>query len=370
MSLKTKLLKTGSITTTGMLDESEVYNERHFSPTQVPNINVALSGDPFGGVSPGLVAWCGPSRHFKTMFCLICAKAYLDDFPDAMLLFYDSEFGSPPDYFKSVGIDPSRVIHVPITNYEELRSDIAQKLEVIEKGERVFILVDSLGNLASSKEVNDAINENDKADFTRAKINKSLFRIVTPHLRLKSIPMHVVQHTYDTMEMYSKKVVAGGQGTMLAADNVFIIGRQQEVDKVTEKNEDGKTKSTNKLDGYNFTINVEKSRYVKEKSKIDVTVSFSGGIKRWSGVLELALEGGFITKLTSQSYCLIDQDTGEVLDKVKYKKSEIEYNGELWKEMFKNQKFVDFIKNKYMVSHGDLLQDETIDDVIGEDDDE
>jgi len=199
MSLKARLLKTGSIQTGGLLSEAEVYTTRDFAPTPVPMINLALSADVYGGVSAGLTAWCGPSRHFKTLFCLLSAKAYLDKYEDAVVLFYDSEFGSPPAYFSSAGIDPNRVVWVPITTYEQLRSDIAQKLEEIKRGDHVVIVVDSLGNLASSKEATDAINENDKADFTRSKVNKSLFRIVTPHLRLKNIPMHVVQHTYDTM---------------------------------------------------------------------------------------------------------------------------------------------------------------------------
>ena len=152
--------------------------------------------------------------------------------------------------------------------------------------------------------------------------------------------------------MFPTKVVSGGQGTMLASDNLFIIGRQQD-------------KDGTELNGYNFVINVEKSRYVKEKSKILINVSFNEGIKRWSGLLDLAVEGNYINKISTQSYCKVDRKTGEILEAVKYKRKDIEYNSELWKDLFTNTDFAEYIKSVYGVSHGDLVSDdETIEDLV------
>jgi len=131
----------------------------------------------------------------------------------------------------------------------------------------------------------------------------------------------------------------------LASDNVYIIGRQQD-------------KEGTELNGYNFIINVEKSRYVKEKSKIPITVGFEGGIKRWSGLLDLAVEGNFISKVSTQSYCLIDQETGEVLEDVKYKRKDVEYDSKLWSDMVQNPKFQEFVEKKYKVSYGKLITEE------------
>jgi hypothetical protein len=349
--LRDKLLKSSTIEMTSMMSDSDIYNKKDFAATEIPMLNVAYSGDVNGGLMPGVTTFAGPSRHFKTLFCLISAVAYLRKYPDAIVLFYDSEFGTPPAYFKSAGISPDRVIHTPITSYETLKHDIAVQLDTIERGDKVVIIIDSLGNLASKKEAQDALDGKSVADMTRAKENKSLFRVITPYLRIKDIPLLVVQHTYDTMEMYSKKIVSGGQGTMLASDNVFIIGRQQDKDGA-------------ELQGYNFVINVEKSRYVKEKSKIPITVSFSGGIRRWSGILDLAVEGNYIIKATAQSYCRVDRETGEMIETVKYKRKDIEYNSELWKEVFATTDFAEFISKKYKVSYGDLITDESIDEEI------
>ena len=125
--------------------------------------------------------------HHNTMYSLICARAYLDKFEDAVMLFYDSEMGAGSKYFESLGIDPGRVLHVPITDIEQLKFDIMAQLEEIKRGDHVIIVVDSIGNLASKKEVDDALSEKSSADMTRAKQLKSIFRMVTPHLNLKNV---------------------------------------------------------------------------------------------------------------------------------------------------------------------------------------
>jgi hypothetical protein len=134
----------------------------------------------------------------------------LDKYPESVLLFYDSEFGSPQSYFQSFGIDLERVFHTPITDIEQLKFDLMQQINNIERGDKVIVLIDSIGNLASKKEVDDALEGKSAADMTRAKQVKSLFRMVTPHLTLKDIPMVVINHTYKTMELYAKDVVGGG----------------------------------------------------------------------------------------------------------------------------------------------------------------
>jgi len=128
-------------------------------------------------------------------------------YEDGVVLFYDSEFGTPQSYFETFGIDLDSVIHTPITDVEELKHDIMKQLKGIEREDKVFILVDSIGNLASKKEVEDALDGKSVADMTRAKQLKSLFRMVTPHLTLKDIPMAVVNHTYKEIGMFPKDIV-------------------------------------------------------------------------------------------------------------------------------------------------------------------
>ena len=137
----------------------------------------------------GLTVLAGPSKHFKTSFALKMASAFLDSDPDAVMLFYDSEFGSPQSYFENFGIDTSRVLHTPIANVEELKFDLINQLEEISEEDKVIIVIDSIGNLASKKELEDAIDEKSVADMSRAKALKGVFRMSTPYLTTKNVPM-------------------------------------------------------------------------------------------------------------------------------------------------------------------------------------
>lgn len=208
--LMDKLKKTSTIKETAILMKSKIYNQKDMIQTYVPMINVALSGSVDGGLTPGVTVLAGPSKHFKSAFALIMAAAYQQKYSDGVILFYDSEFGTPTSYYETFGVDKERVIHTPITDAEQLKHDIMTQLKNIERGDKICIIVDSIGNLASKKEVEDAIEGNSVADMTRAKAFKSLFRMITPHLTLKDIPLIAINHTYKEIGKYPKDIVSGG----------------------------------------------------------------------------------------------------------------------------------------------------------------
>ena len=346
MSLKDKLIKNSTIDYTSTLTESKIYNKKDMIQTSVPMINVALGGSIDGGLTPGLTMIAGQSKHFKTGFSLLLASAFLKKYEDGVVLFYDSEFGTPQSYFETFGIDLDSVIHTPITDVEELKHDIMKQLKDIEREDKVFILVDSIGNLASKKEVEDALDGKSVADMTRAKQLKSLFRMVTPHLSLKDIPMAVVNHTYKEIGMFPKDIVGGGTGSYYSADNIWIIGRQQD-------------KDGSEIAGYHFIINIEKSRYVKEKSKIPITISWEGGINKWSGLFDVALEGEYIVKPKNVWYALVDRETGEIQEP-NMRAKDIVNNKELWMKMFKETDFPQYIQKKYKVGFSSIIEEDEV----------
>lgn len=232
MSLKERLIKNSTIDYTATLSESKIYGKKDMILTRVPMINVALSGRIDGGLTPGLTVLAAPSKHFKTAFSLLMAAAFLKAHPNGIILFYDSEFGTPESYFTSFGVPLESVVHSPITDIEQLKFDIMHQLQEIKRGDEVMIIVDSVGNLASKKEVEDALKQSSAADMTRAKQLKSLFRMVTPHLTLKDIPMVVVNHVYMTQEMFSKPVVSGG--CLAAGSRIRIFdGSSKNVEDIT-----------------------------------------------------------------------------------------------------------------------------------------
>ena len=137
MSVMDKLKKNSKIKETSILNESIFFSVKDQVATEVPMVNVALSGDPDGGLSSGLTVLAGPSKHFKTSFALLMAAAYLKKHKDAVCLFYDSEFGSPQSYFETFGIDTSRVLHTPIVDVEQLKFDLVAQLDNIERKDNV-----------------------------------------------------------------------------------------------------------------------------------------------------------------------------------------------------------------------------------------
>lgn len=345
-SLMERLKKNSKIKETASLLESKFFESKEQIVTDVPAINIALSGSLDGGLQSGLTVVAGPSKHFKSSICLVMAAAYQKKYADGVILFYDSEFGSPQSYFEAFGVDTNRVIHTPITDIEQLKFDIMSQLQELKKGDHVMILIDSIGNLASKKEVEDALNEKAVADMSRAKQLKSLFRMVTPHLTMKDLPMVAINHTYQTLEIYSKAQISGGTGILYSANDAWIISRSQE-------------KDGTELAGYTFTINIEKSRRVKEKSKIPLTVMFDGGITRYSGLLDLALEAGIVIKPSMGWFQKVDPATGEVLEG-KYRAKDTD-TAEFWEPLLKSKEFNDAIRQKFLLVH-DAQNDEVSDD--------
>ena len=349
MSLLEKLQKNSTIKMTAPLMDSKVFGKKDMAQTPVPMVNVALSGRLDGGLVPGLLMLAGPSKHFKSAFALLMAAAYQKKYPDAVVLFYDSEFGTPQSYFESFGIDLDRVIHTPVTDVEQLKFDITKQLDGISKGDHVCIVVDSIGNLASKKEVDDAMDGKSVADMSRAKQLKSLFRIVTPHLNLKDIPLVCVNHTYKEIGLYPKDVVSGGTGAYYSADAIWIIGRQQE-------------KVGTEIEGYHFIINIEKSRHVREKSKIPITVTFDGGIGKWSGLMDVAEKMGYLHKPKVGWYEAMDPDTGEVLTESLMRAKQIADNSDFWKMIMSTTNFAEAVRNYYSVGGKALMGDEEVSD--------
>jgi len=229
----------------------------------------------------------------------------------------------------------------PIESFEQLKFDLVGQLENLDRDDKVVVVIDSIGNLASKKELEDALNEKSVADMSRAKALKGLFRMVTPYLTMKNIPLLAVNHTYQEIGLFPKAIVSGGTGIYYSADNIWIIGRRQ-------------VKKGTNVTGYDFVINVEKSRFVKEKSKVPISVTWEGGIAEYSGLLEVAMAGGYVVKPSMGWYAAVNKDTGEIIDpKVREKDTVTEA---FWTPIFETTDFKEFVKSYYSIGHKPMLE--------------
>ena len=340
--LLARLKKASIIEEASVLSSSKVLEERDVIETPVYAMNIAFSGKLHGGFGAGLSLFCGSSKTFKSAWSLMCAKSYMDKYEDGIVLFYDSEMGASQKYFESFDIDMGRVLHIPIVDVEELKFDVMKQLQEIKRGDHVMIIVDSIGNLASKKEVEDTLEEKSVADMTRAKQIKSLTRMITPHLNLKNIPMIMIAHTYKEMSLFPKDIVSGGTGLVYAADTIILCSRSNE-------------KKGSDLIGYNFNLGVMKSRHSREGSRIPVTVLFDGGINKWSGLLEMALAAGFVAKPSNGWYQKVDQETGELIgNKLRLADTN---TAEFWESILNDPKFEEWVEKTFMLATNKMLSD-------------
>jgi hypothetical protein len=174
--------------------------------------------------------------------------------------------------------------------------------------------------------------------MSRAKSLKSLFRIITPHLTTKNIPCLAINHIYQEMGLYPKAIVSGGTGIYYSANQIFIISKSQE-------------KDGTELAGFKFTINIEKSRYVKEKSKLPFSVFFDSGIYKWSSLFEIAQESGHIIKPKVGWYQTVDMETGEISEK-SYRAKDLESNDAYFENLIKDKVFKDYVERKFKLTGG------------------
>jgi RecA/RadA recombinase len=347
MSLLERLKKASTVKATEVLSESQLFNKKDMCPTDVPILNLALSGDIAGGLVSGLTVVAGPSKHFKSNLSLLMASAYMKKYPEAVCLLYDTEFGITPEYLKSMNVDPDRCIHTPIEHVEMLKFDLTRQLEGIERGDKVVIVIDSVGNIASKKELDDALDGKSVADMSRAKALKSLFRIVTPYLTTRDIPLIAVNHTYEGIGMFSTTQMSGGTGIYYSANQIFFMGRQQE--------KDGK-----QVTGYNFMLGVEKSRFVREKTRLPLSISWEGGVNKWSGLLDLGVELGWVNKPSVGWFEGFNPNTGEVTtEKCRAKDTN---NADFWLPLFKAG-YAEALKKRFAV--GEVVA--IVEDIIEED---
>lgn len=332
-SLMEKMLKSGVEKEANILSKSDIFNGE-IVETPLPILNIALSGKVHGGFSHGATVLAGPSKSFKTLLALYMLKAYFDKYEDSVCLFYDTEYGSKPSYLSSMGINPDRIVHIPVKNVEALRFDIMSRFESIEKKDKVIVLIDSLGNIASSKELDDTRDQKTVADMSRARSLKSFWRIVSGYLYPRDIPLIAINHTYKEMSFIPKDVVSGGTGGIYNPDTIFIISKSQE-------------KESGELIGFNFTLNVEKSRTIREKSKLTFTVLFKKGVEKYSGLMDLAIEAGMVVKPNAGWYSKVDPDTGEIEEK-KYRYKDT-LNADFWNSILESKKFDEFLSEKFLL---------------------
>ena len=272
---------------------SETSNDQGFIGTGSYILNAQLSGSIYGGIPNNRVtAIAGEQATGKTFYAIGIASTFLDDHPDGAVFYFDSEAAATPDLFRDRGLDPGRVWHFPIDTIEEFRTQMIRILDNLlktpEKDRKpLLVILDSLGMLASNKEMEDAMNDKQVRDMTKSQTIKSVFRIITSKLGKLKIPMIVTNHTYKTMNPYGDPTdMGGGSGLKYAASTIMTLTKSKEKD------------SSKEIIGNIIKVKTYKSRLTKENTQIATRLFFdSRGLDEYYGLLELGEKHGiFIRK--------------------------------------------------------------------------
>ena len=292
--LKDIIKETGNEYATLVSEGVEAGDVDSFIDTGSLAFNALLSGSIYGGMpSNKITAIAGEAATGKTFFALGIVKAFLDKNKDAGVIYFESESALTKDLVESRGIDSSRMVIVPVATVQEFRHQSIKVIDkYLEQGEKnrkpLMFVLDSLGMLSTTKEMEDTAEGKETRDMTRSQIVKAAFRVLTLKLGKAKVPMIMTNHTYDVIgSMFPQKEMGGGSGLKYAASNIVYLSKRKE--------KDGKEIIGNIIHCKNY-----KSRLTKENALVDVRLTYKDGLDKYYGLLELAIKHGIFKSVSTR----------------------------------------------------------------------
>ena len=256
--------------------------------------NALLSGSIYGGLASNkITAIAGESATGKTFFLMGIVKNFLDKNPNAGVIYFESESAITKQMIVDRGIDPDRMVIMPVTTVQEFRTDSLKVLDGYlaqpeSKRQPLFLCLDSLGMLSTTKEVEDTADGKETRDMTRAQVLKAAFRVLTLKLGRAKVPMVVTNHTYDVVgSMFPQKEMGGGSGLKYAASSIIYLSKKKE-------------KDGTEVVGNIIHCKNHKSRLTKENKMVDVRLTYDKGLDKYYGLLELAEKYGIFKKVSTR----------------------------------------------------------------------
>lgn len=258
-------------------------------------LNAALSGSLFGGIADNkITVFAGESSTGKSYFILSILHSWMKANPDGSVIYFDTESAITNAMLSDHGLDLDRIVKVEPETIEQFRQSAVAILDNYEKsGSKapIFMVLDSLGNLSSAKEVQDIRDQKDSRDMTKAQLIRGTFRVLRLRLAKLKVPMIVANHTYQVVGAYvPTKAMSGGGGLVYVSDCIAMLSKTKERD--AEKN----------ITGNVITVKMAKSRLSRENCEIDTRISYVGGLDRYFGLLEMAVDAGLVTEPSKGRY--------------------------------------------------------------------
>jgi len=292
--LKDIIKTTGNEYAALVSDGVEAGDVENFIDTGSYIFNALLSGSIHGGLPANkITALAGESATGKTYFLMGIVKNFLDANPDSGVVYFESESAITKNMVTDRGIDPDRMVIVPVTTVQEFRTQAIKILDRymeqdVDIRRPLFLCLDSLGMLSTTKEVEDTSDGKETRDMTRAQVLKAAFRVLTLKLGKAKVPMVVTNHTYDSMgSMFPTKEMGGGSGLKYAASSIIFLSKKKE-------------KDGTEVVGNIVHCKNHKSRLTIENKMVDVRLTYDKGLDKYYGLLELAEKYDVFKKVSTR----------------------------------------------------------------------
>ena len=257
-------------------------------------LNAALSGSLYGGVPNNkITAFAGESATGKTFFVLSVVKRFLDDNADGAVFYFDTEAAVTKEMMESRGIDTKRVIISEPDSIQKFRHTSLQIIDNYAKANEkkrppMMMVLDSLGQMSTTKELEDTMDGKETRDMTKAQVLKATFRVLGLKLAKVQVPLLVTNHVYEVVGSYiPTKEMAGGSGLKYAASTICYLSKKKE-------------KDGTEVVGNQIKIKMSKSRFTKENQQVSVLLTYDKGLDRYYGLAELAEKYGIFKKVSTR----------------------------------------------------------------------
>ena len=257
------------------------------------SLNALLSGSIYGGIpSNKVTCFAGEPSTGKTFYALNVVRQFLKDNDNAMIVYFESESAISKQMMVDRGIDTKRVAIIPVATIQEFRTQAIKILDYyIEQKDKkpMLFVLDSLGNLSTTKEIEDMSEGKETRDMSRAQLIRGAFRVLTLKLGKANVPLIVTNHIFQTIGSYvSQKEMSGGQGLSYAASTIVFLSKKKDKDK------------DNQVTGAIITAVLKKARLTIENKKVETLLEYSDGLDPYYGLIDLAEKFGIFKKVSTR----------------------------------------------------------------------
>ena len=258
-------------------------------------LNALLSASLYGGTPNNrTVMFAGDPSAGKTFFILAAVREFLEANPDARVVYYDTEYALDEESVANRGIDMDRFYLQQPEHWQDFKTKCLNLMEAYEESGKkrppMLLVLDSLGQLPTKKEIEDTSSGSDTRDMSKPQIIKSAFRILTQKMGKNEVPMLIANHTYDSMSAYTAKAISGGSGGLYASSTIILLSKSSDKEKDKDIGKDV-------VVGNIIRATTYKSRYTKEKQTVELRLDFETGLDRYYGLLPLASKAGVVKKV-------------------------------------------------------------------------